>query len=206
MGTFFLRPPAILLEKAHEWHSASTTTWPDTGLSPSLELEPHQTTNPIQSWERASRNHSVLAHNGNQARQWLLIPLCVPQEDSHRPLSGFFIPPHSCTQGYSYTHLAHQTRSALSSKTSIWTRSISASATTSGYPKTLFNQHWRAFLPPLHLTTRHAQGYYSTNDIDIPDPLWDIQQSIHWANQLDTGPTVKLAQEVLTSGNVASQQ
>ena len=62
---------------------------------------------------------------------------------------------------------------------------------TSGYPKTLFNQHWRAFLPPLHLTTRHAQGYYSPSDIDIPEPLWDMWQSVHWANQLDTGPTVK---------------
>ena len=51
----------------------------------------------------------------------------VPQEDSHWPLSGFFIPPHSCTQGYSYTHCAHQTRSAVSSKTKMWTRSISAS-------------------------------------------------------------------------------
>ena len=48
----------------------------------------------------------------------------VLQEDSHRPLSGFFIPPHSCTQGYSYTHRAHQTRSAVSSKTKMWTRSI----------------------------------------------------------------------------------
>ena len=50
----------------------------------------------------------------------------VPQEDSQRPPSGFFVPPHSCTQGYSYTHRAHQTRSAVSSKTEMWTRSISA--------------------------------------------------------------------------------
>ena len=80
MGTFFLCPPAILLEKAHEWHSASTTTWPDTGLSPSLELEPHQTTNPIRNWERTSRNHSVLGHHGNQTWHWLLIPPpCSPR-------------------------------------------------------------------------------------------------------------------------------
>ena len=95
----------------------------------------------------------------------------VLQEDSHRPLAGFLNPPHSCTQGYSYTYRAHQTRSAVSSKTKTWTRSSS----TKPYRLAATPKPWSTNTGELfHLTTRHAQGYYSPSDIDIPDPLRDM--------------------------------
>ena len=72
----------------------------------------------------------------------------VPQEDSHRPLSGLFIPPHSCTQGYNYTHHAHQTGSAVSSKTKMWPRSISASPTDYRLPQNLDQPTQESILTP----------------------------------------------------------
>ena len=113
----------------------------------------------------------------------------VPQEDSYRPLSGF-------SSHHTLAHKVTMTHTMLTkqdlqfpARQRCGQGAFLQVLETTGYPKTLINQHWRAFPPPLHLTTRHAQGYYSPNDIDIPDPLWNMWQSIHlekptrhWAN------------------------
>ena len=172
-------PPAILLKKEHKWHSASPTTWPDTGLPPSLEL--HQTTNPIHNWERVSRNHSVHGHNGNQTRQWLLIPpLCSARRLT--PTSIWIFHPATLlhTRLQLHTPCSPNKICSFQQDKDVDKEHFCKSRRLAVTPKPWSTNTGEPSHPHFTSTTRHAQGCYSPNDIDIPDPLWNMWQSIHW--------------------------